>query len=124
MTVTADSYWLYHFDFGISCKSYSALLGMGRAAEIVLNIILPFFFAWAESNSHASVKDEILALYFSYTRRGWNKVSCLMLNRVLGNSMRDIVDSARRQQGLLHLYQCFCSNDSCYRCPLVVGRAN
>lgn len=118
--VITDGYWRYHFDFGVKGAAAPTLLGKGRAAEIVLNIVLPFFFAWSESNSQPRLKERVLALYRSYPRRGWNRVTRLMLHRTLDSSTK-VVDSARRQQGLLDLHHRFCAEERCSQCPVGVG---
>lgn len=118
--VITDGYWQHHLDFGVECTAAPTLLGRGRAAEIVLNIVLPFFFAWSESDSYPGLKDKVLALYRGYSRMGWNKVTRLVLHRTLDGSTK-VVDSARRQQGLLHLYHRFCAEERCSQCPMGVG---
>ena len=94
-----------------------ALIGRGRAREIVVNIALPFAFAWAESNHEASLAEAALWLYRIYPKSGENEVT-RGLTRLLGPKAPALVDSARRQQGLLHLDKTFCRQRGCDVCPL------
>jgi len=92
-------------------------LGRGRAGEMVVNVVLPFFAAWAEASSRGELKRRVLELYRSYPRLGDNEGTRRMA-KLLGEEGQGIVSSARRQQGLLHLDGTFCSEHRCARCPL------
>ena len=45
LVVTTSGYWANHFDFGLGGTHNPTLLGSRRAAEMAVNIILPFTFA-------------------------------------------------------------------------------
>jgi hypothetical protein len=94
-----------------------ALIGQGRAREIVVNIALPFAFAWAEANSEASLAKAALWLYRIYPKSGENGIT-RGLTRLLGSKASGLVDSASRQQGLLHLDKTFCRQRRCDICPV------
>jgi len=94
-----------------------ALIGQGRAREIVVNIALPFAFAWAEANSEASLAEAALWLYRIYPKSGENEIT-RGLTRLLGSKASGLVDSARRQQGLIHLDRTFCRQRRCGECSL------
>ena len=47
--VDGNGYWLDHFSFDVGAKTKnSALLGRGKAGEIITNAILPFAFSWGD----------------------------------------------------------------------------
>lgn len=92
-------------------------LGRGRAGEVVVNVVLPFFAAWAEASSRGELRRRVLGLYRSYPRLGDNE-STRRMAKLLGEEGQETVNSARRQQGLLHLDSTFCSERRCARCPL------
>jgi len=94
-----------------------ALIGQGRAREIVVNIALPFAFAWAGANSETSLAETALWLYRIYPRSGENEITRGLI-KLLGSKASALVDSARRQQGLLHLDQTFCRQRRCDICPV------
>lgn len=104
---------------GEGCRSPGrrALIGQGRAREIVVNIALPFAFAWAEANSEASLAEAALWLYRIYPKSGENEITRGLI-RLLGSKASALVDSARRQQGLIHLDKTFCRPRKCDTCPL------
>ena len=100
-----------------SSEGERALIGQGRAREIVVNIALPFVFAWAEADSQARLAEQALWLYRIYPRSGGNEIT-RGLTKLLGSRASALVDSARRQQGLLHLDKTFCRSRRCADCPL------
>jgi hypothetical protein len=102
---------------GHRCYGERALIGQGRAREIAINVALPFVFAWAEVNAQAGLAEQALRLYRVYPRSGGNEITRGLL-KLLGSKSSAVVDSARRQQGLLHLDKTFCRPRRCDVCPL------
>ena len=92
-------------------------IGRGRAREIVINIVLPFTFAWASANLHTSFAEQVIELYRIYPRAEENEIIRGMRN-LLGLGTSTLVNPARRQQGLIHLAKNFCWGGRCEECPL------
>jgi hypothetical protein len=108
---------LTHLDFGAGIMMRGqTLLGGWRAADIVVNVLLPFVVAWSRFASPPELGTKSLALYHHYPRLAGNTVERHM-RRQLGLS-RGLVSSARRQQGLIHIYKTLCTQGRCNRCPL------
>lgn len=113
--VTAHGYWASHFDFGL--KSYHpTLLGRWRAADIAVNVLLPFVLAWGKLNSQPRVEGKTFELYRGYPKLAANTVERHMTKQLGLNS--SLVNSARRQQGLIHVYNTLCTQGKCNSCPL------
>lgn len=115
LMVTADDYWADHFDFGLTSQlAGTMLLGSSRAAEIVVNVLLPFVYAWGNFTSQPLLTSKALEVYRHYPRLATNAVEKQMCRQLgVGSEM---VSSARRQQGLLHIYHNMCSQGKCYCC--------
>ena len=94
----------------------TALLGHNRAADIIINILLPFTFAWGCFTSQPELKLKSLEFYRHYPKLTTNTIERHMINQ-LGLTNRQI-DSARRQQGLIHIYKNFCTEGKCSDCSL------
>jgi hypothetical protein len=110
LLVDAVGYWKLNLDYHLPArKTAPALLGRGRAADIIVNVLLPF----AAVNISGGPAAEI---YHACPRLTVNNLERHMLEQ-LGLDSR-MVDSARRQQGLLHIYRAFCSQGKCSECPL------
>ncbi len=118
LVVTANGYWAGHFDFARGIEWAPTLLGEERAGQIVINVLLPFFFAWSGASSSPTLQSHTLTLYRQYHRLGENWITRHLLGQIVGGPSPKLVSSAQRQQGLLHLYKTFCSGWECARCPL------
>jgi len=117
LTITTNGYWASHFDFGAStgvrCPN---LLGNRRVDDIVVNVILPFTFGWAKINSQVELGIAAFTLYRAYPRLSVNSIERHMIHQ-LGLSS-NLVNSARRQQGLIHIHNTLCSQGKCDCCLL------
>lgn len=113
--LSATGYWADHSDFGLTMPE-TALIGDGRAAEIVVNVLLPFAAAWGRLNDEPGLIAKAVALYRGYPRLAVNSIEDRM-RRQLGLE-RGLVNSAQRQQGLLYIYRVFCSQAMCPSCPI------
>ena len=96
----------------------SSFLGRRRTADIVVNVALPFSYGWASVFGEASMQAKALAIYRNYPKLEPNYITRLMARRLLGRADHKVVNSARRQQGLIHIYKSCCLNGGCSRCSL------
>ena len=93
----------------------SALIGQGRAKEIVVNVILPFALAWSRISADRALYTHVFDLYMHFPRLDENHLTRRM-KRLLWKC--SIPDSALLQQGLIHIHTAFCTDHSCNQCPL------
>jgi hypothetical protein len=90
----------------------AALVGQGRARDLAVNVVLPFLHALSESlqeprpeiRSDAQPDGPYLALYRKFGKLQENEVTREVAEQLLPDGWRETVNSARRQQGLLHLH--------------------
>jgi hypothetical protein len=90
------------------------LIGPGRADEIAVNVVLPFALAWAQARQDKPLAQAALMLYQRYPRLSPYGI----LRRLTAALGRELTGGARRQQGMLHLFHCYCRQGGCSRCPL------
>jgi hypothetical protein len=115
--VAVPGYWSTHFDFGRRDSGLSpVLLGKERAGVILINVILPFALAWGRRLNDRALERLARDLYARYPRLATNSVEQHMLIQ-LGLDFR-VLNSARRQQGLLHIFQTRCTQGKCAECEL------
>lgn len=115
--VTDDGYWASHFDFGPDCRTNNpTLIGRWRAADIAVNVLLPFALAWGKLNCQPEVEQKVVDLYRGYPRLATNTLERHMMKQLRLN--RSLVNSAQRQQGLIHIYNTLCSQGRCNCCQL------
>ncbi len=94
------------------------LLGESRAREIVINIVLPFAFAWAETSLQKELKQHVFQLYQNYPKSEENQIT-RYLKRLLWDSGKSrTINSAQCQQGMIHLYKTFGQGQRCRDCPV------
>ncbi len=118
LMVSGDDYWASHFDFNKQCRGMSKwLIGQSRAADIVINVLLPFVYARGKDNGQIEIAEKAFALFRSYPTVETNTVERHM--RMQFGLKSTQVNSAQRQQGLLHLYKKFCTQGRCRECKVV-----
>lgn len=101
-------FWSHHYTFlSVGMESSLALLGPERFNELLVNVLLPFSGDW-----------EFLLSMKAPDR---NRRSRIAAARVLGNraDALSLLGQAVYQQGVLQLYEDFCSRDAsdCSNCP-------
>jgi hypothetical protein len=117
-TVPARDYWRRFLAPGRpAAKPPGALVGRGRAIELLTNAVLP----WAAAAGNARGSPETAArardLYATLPRPARYGVLSFLENN-LRAAGRPLPLDARRQQGLLALHKAECSRGGCGRCAL------
>jgi hypothetical protein len=121
LLVVADSYWGDHLDLQKPSRNFiPTLLGNGRAADIVVNVLLPFTCALARLTNRRELGLKALETFSRSPKLAVNSVERHMLKQF--GVGRKLAGTARRQQGLLHIYKTLCSGGSCHRYPAGQGR--
>ena len=122
LTVASDGYWRDHFDFDVASKTkiprikYGALLGNSKAAEILVNVVLPFAFSWGELANEARLAEKAMELYRDYPRLAEHCITRHMTKQL---SLEEFPDfTACHQQGLIHIFRNYCREGRCSQCPL------
>jgi hypothetical protein len=114
--IKSGGYWEDHYDFGcVRSKRISCLLGRPRAAEIVVNVLLPFCCGWGKLNSDSDLSTKAFDIYAGYPRLESNAIERHMLRQLSLDSCR--LKFARYQQGFIHVYKNFCVQGKCAECP-------
>ena len=120
LIVPAQGYWANHIDFGITTARSVALLGQNKAAEIAVNIVLPFAYAWGEVFADPKLQEKALATYLNYPKLGGNNLIRFMSQQLLIRP--DLNLSAVQQQGLIHIFKNYCRQRNCLGCPIVINQ--
>jgi hypothetical protein len=120
LQVNEDCYWSRHWDFGQSNQTPMALIGKGRAGEIAINVILPFFTALTRHDKDTRLENKVLNTYLRYPASPSNELTRYMSGVLL--SRREVKLSACLQQGLMRLYHRYCRAKDCECCPVFISR--
>jgi len=89
-----------------------ALIGRGRAVEILVNAVLPFLAAGG-AGADAPLQERALGLFRRLPAAGGYGVTAHLERALAPNGGRRLTTSARRQQGLLYLLHRYCRQGGC-----------
>ncbi len=110
-------FWAQHHDFGRPLATPQPwLVGAGRAADVVVNVVLPFAYAFGQASADAALSKRALSLYQQYPSGPPNRVLREMARQVGGADGAKLARGACRQQGLIHLYRHWCDARDCANC--------
>jgi hypothetical protein len=98
----------------------TVLLGRGRAGEIAVNVVLPFFTAYARQNNDTGLENRVLDTYLHYPALPSNELTRYMSGILLGRGEGKL--GACQQQGLIRLYHRYCRVKECDCCPVFISR--
>ena len=99
-------------------------LGRERAREMAVNVVLPFFWALGQWRSDPLLCDACLRLFGLVAGGRGNRVTRQMALQLFEDEGPEVINSARRQQGLIHLFKGPCRYGCCASCPLGLALAD
>jgi len=123
---TPQKYWARRTAFGPERLSRPArLIGLARAAEMIVNAIIPFLLALSRGRADARVELRLHNVYASLKARGDNAITRYMKRRIFRDAAQGsrVVRTTRRQQGLLQIFHDFCESDTttCEACGFLAA---
>ena len=124
LTPAPLGYWEDHSHFGKGIPQRgTALIGTGRASDIIVNILLPIVLVWAEQAQSPKLTDAVQRLYDSYPKLQENRITQQIEAQIFSQEqpIKLISPSAKKQQGAIYLDGNFCSSKLCDLCPIIEG---
>ncbi len=121
-----DDFWSHYYTFrGRRLKNKERLIGRERSAVIFINIIIPVLLVYARKKGDTVLEERLFKAYKLHSKLSPNNITRFMNYRILGKDTQDtgVVNTARRQQGLLQVFKDFCESDdiACERCVLLLS---
>lgn len=115
---TEKDYWNWHYTFGSrKLNKPVRLIGKDRVSIILINAVIPVLLAVARKNRDNKLKKSLYEFYAAYPALPGETVVKFVSHRMFGQDKSDIINSARRQQGLHQIFNDFClKNMSCQNC--------
>ena len=95
-----------------------ALIGRGRALEVVANAVLPFLAALGQERGEATLEALALALYRRLPEPQAYGATAFLDGALRSPEGTRLSGGVRRRQGLLYLFKEYCTQGGCGRCPL------
>jgi Protein of unknown function (DUF2851) len=112
-----DAYWHAHADFGRPLRRACNLVGPQRAADIVVNVLLPWAAALGSATDQEPLRSAAEAVYQLHPPLASNEITRHMAHQILGPGGTSVVRNACYQQGLIHIYRGWCDERDCGGCP-------
>ena len=117
----ASGYWTRHYTFGgKKHKENPFVIGRSRAADIVINVILPVVLAYARQSGYKKLQQAVTVAYADHRKLQENNITRYVASRIFRDrkEQKSVINSVMRQQGLIHLYKNFCFTRNCQDCLL------
>ncbi|ACZ42719.1 hypothetical protein Tter_1813 [Thermobaculum terrenum ATCC BAA-798] len=95
-----------------------ALIGRGRAMEMIVNVVLPFNVALGRHIEDQQIESLATRMWQEIPLLPTNKIDRLMRSNLKLQAPGKLIYKARHQQGLLQIYKKFCRYQMCAHCPL------
>ena len=124
LTPAPSGYWENHSHFGKGIPQRgAALIGARRAADIIVNKLLPITLLWAEQSQSPKLTEAVQRLYNSYPKLQENRITQQIKAQIFNQEqpIKLISPSAKKQQGAIYLYKNFCRSQLCDLCPIIEG---
>ena len=114
LTLSDEQFWSTHFDFydpETNIIKALPVLGKERARDMVINVVLPALNAYGHEANDERLINAVLSIYARYPLASSNDITRKMCQRLFAkSSMPALINGARMQQGLLHLYKQVCNS--------------
>lgn len=114
--IRSDGFWKNHYIFDQTAHSeIKYFVGAGRANEIIVNVVLPFFSVYFQVFGNPELSKKILKLYNIYQQHSENQI----INEVAqALNLTEQADRTVYAQGLIELFRNFCSKNKCLECEI------
>ena len=114
--IKGDGYWSGHYNFNKETKTkLNYFIGLGRADEIVINIILPIYSVYFEINGDKELSQKVLDLYLNYYQKEGNHLVD-QINNTLG--LKNEKFRSVYYQGMIDLFRNYCIKKKCMECEI------
>ncbi|RKY94492.1 MAG: hypothetical protein DRQ01_02220 [Ignavibacteriae bacterium] len=114
--VKGGDYWKNHFTFDkIAKEEVKYFIGLSRADEIIVNVILPVLSLYFEIFSEPDAARSIKNLYINYTQKSSNQ----LVNKVCETlNLTEMRKKSVYYQGMIELFRSYCVKEKCLECKI------
>jgi len=115
-----DDLWSFRYTFkGKRFVNKNRLIGKDRVLTIIVDVLMPLMLLCSNENGDHQLEENIHNIYTRISRLPSNSITRFMVRRMLRGE-RHIVNSARRGQALIQIFNDYCANneDGCPGCTL------
>ena len=114
--IKSDGFWKTHYVLDQPATSeIKYFIGVSRADEIVVNVVLPFFSVYFDVFGNQNLSKKLLKLYNLYQQKSENQIINEM---ALALKMTDHARRTVYAQGMIELFRNYCSKNRCLECDI------
>ena len=114
--IKGEGYWAGHYNFNKETKTkLNYFIGLGRADEIVINILLPIFSVYFEIHGNKDLSQKVLDLFLNYYQKEGNHLVD-QVNDTLG--LKNEKFRSVYYQGMIDLFRNYCIKKKCMECEI------
>lgn len=116
LIVKGEGYWSKHYNFNKEVRTdIKYFIGLGRADETIVNIILPILTVYFEIFDKRKLAEKVLSLYIHFSQKESNhlvdEVSEVL--NVSEHKLRSVY-----YQGMIELFRNYCIKQNCLECEI------
>lgn len=116
LIVKGEGYWAKHYNFNKEVRSdIKYFIGLGRADETIVNIILPILTVYFEIFDKRKLSEKVLSLYLHFTQKESNHLVD-EVSEVLNISNYKL--QSVYYQGMIELFRNYCIKQNCLECEI------
>ncbi len=116
LIVRSSGFWRNHYIFDQKSKmEIKYFIGVSRADEIFVNVILPFFMVYFDAFGKVELSKKVLRIYNEYEQKGDNKITREVSDAL---HVESLLKNTIYVQGMIELYRSFCSKSKCLECEI------
>jgi Protein of unknown function (DUF2851) len=119
LSIDEDPFWSFHYSFAESSPREHSLLGEVRKYEIVINTILPLCSLYALVFERKRIHERAVRIAAEIPPVEDNVITRKLKKQLLRANFP--ISSAFDQQGLIQLYERYCSGSRCDECKIDTG---
>ncbi|MBI3815646.1 MAG: DUF2851 family protein [Nitrospinae bacterium] len=115
-----DDFWSFRYTFkGRRFANKKRLIGQDRVLTIIVDVLIPIMFLYSKENRDSRLEEIVHNVYTGISRLPSNNIIRFMERRLLRGE-RHIINSARRGQALIQIFNDYCASneDGCFGCSL------
>jgi hypothetical protein len=117
--IETNEFWKRHYNFDEASPKKVTALGKTRIRDLIINAVLPVALLYARIFKDKAVREGTLEVYQSLPPSEDNSITRLMEDQLLKGRLA--INSASRQQALMHLHKFYCTENRCSECELNVS---
>lgn len=116
MIIKASGFWSNHFILGKDAKvKINYFIGLSRADEIIINVILPALAVYFEVFDNKSPERKVKNLYLNYYQKGSNRIVTQVETSL---NLTESKCKSVHHQGMIGLFRGYCVKEKCMECEI------